>query len=1400
MANASFHAKITADARQFIQQVEQANQALQELTKSQKAVEGASGAKSAESKKRKEQKGTQQQAEQALEALHRKEMENIKQENQARLQGQKQAQAAIKPKRALLGPENLPANQEAKILRQQKEQASVQRQVIQQKNRIAAETKKQVIQEQKRVALQQKYVQEGKLAFGPLRKQESTMDGLIQSQREQNRLVKEQRTAAAAVARANRDQTEAMITGRYALYDVANLYRQIATGAIQVARASAQAVVSFAEYESAFTAVERAATLDLGSDEFERVREALIDLSTQIPVTFAEISQIATLGAQMGIATGDLAAFTEQIAAFAAVTGNTIDDTAEKFGRLSSLANVPSDQFENLASAVIFAGFNAVATEKEILKMAESIAGAATTAGYSASQIIGLSTALSSLAIPPEQARGVILRLFNDIQRAVDGSSDKIGEFASVMGTTEEAARNLFRTNPEQFFSAFVGGLSEVDNLTAVLDNLGIVETREINVLQRLSGNMDVYTKSLRDANESYTEGTALSEAYADTADNLEAKVQRLINAFEALAATAGAGFGEFLKPIIEGLIAFVNQIENFAATDIGQFVIPIVTSLSAFIAIFAGVTFASKIATAQILALQVAMIKTGQGALTAMNPIAGLTNAIRGTLFATTSASGAMEFYTKKQLDNMVATKAMTAERRAEIIATNQATVATRGLTGAVGILGAAIAAITVIGLVSTLSSLGRTQVDLEAAAGGARTLSDAIKADTEAFRESGEAIALHNTKLDKTSSLSSGAASAASKIVNSQGDVKDAFDDSTQAIDDNTVALGENFARAIGQAVVNTEQFTEMFDSANEAGLRLGETLTSSDLDFGSLIEAAMQDPGSGALDTLREQVQEFLEVTPLDQLDALQQGAGTQQQQFYARLATLLFDVNTGRAVEIGALKRTADEQANANGATRRAIGLYLQQAIAIDGITEGNIAAFEAVQALTAGSQADTEANDDRAESIRGVGKALRDVTDYSKDIGGIFDRIMGIEFGEIEVQDDIADGWEKIAENAEKAEEAIRDANAEILELTADRDVLEYQLSVAQRYGDEQRAAVIRAKLAKIDNKLADENENLAEAQAESEMTLKGTSEAAKENRSALIGLVGEYGNLIQAAIESGMEGEELEGYIRSLKEEFMAQATEVGYSREELEKYEGIFDGFIKTVDKVDPRVDIEFDSNISAAEQALNEYEASLKSINGFVARTTIETKVPSVASQLRPIINGSDVRLFRMGLDRGLISLSDFYKAVYGVDYRTFRTITGQIRGSGSSAGEAPVRFAAGGYVGSMENGGRVRGPGGPTSDSIPTMLSNGEYVVQASAVRSYGVDFMNALNQQRLPMASMPSNATNGVAGGGSNIVYLSPQDRALLRQVADRPVNLYADNGKIAQSANAGNVMLSQRGLN
>jgi lambda family phage tail tape measure protein len=70
------------------------------------------------------------------------------------------------------------------------------------------------------------------------------------------------------------------------------------------------------------------------------------------------------------------------------------------------------------------------------------------------------------------------------------------------------------------------------------------------------------------------------------------------------------------------------------------------------------------------------------------------------------------------------------------------------------------------------------------------------------------------------------------------------------------------------------------------------------------------------------------------------------------------------------------------------------------------------------------------------------------------------------------------------------------------------------------------------------------------------------------------------------------------------------------------------------------------------------------------------------------------------------------------------------GEMSVTGLNGGVAPS------LPGGFASGGFVSGDGSSTSDSIPAMLSNGEYVMSAAAVRKFGVEMLDAINTGRLP----------------------------------------------------------------
>lgn len=91
--------------------------------------------------------------------------------------------------------------------------------------------------------------------------------------------------------------------------------------------------------------------------------------------------------------------------------------------------------------------------------------------------------------------------------------------------------------------------------------------------------------------------------------------------------------------------------------------------------------------------------------------------------------------------------------------------------------------------------------------------------------------------------------------------------------------------------------------------------------------------------------------------------------------------------------------------------------------------------------------------------------------------------------------------------------------------------------------------------------------------------------------------------------------------------------------------------------------------------------------------------------------------------------------------IDRNAYRTITLNVQ-----TNESEVRFAGGNVALTRARGGPVFGPGGPTDDKVPAMLSNGEHVLTAAEVAAAGgharvQQWRDSLTDARTPEGSEP-----------------------------------------------------------
>jgi hypothetical protein len=269
------------------------------------------------------------------------------------------------------------------------------------------------------------------------------------------------------------------------------------------------------------------------------------------------------------------------------------------------------------------------------------------------------------------------------------------------------------------------------------------------------------------------------------------------------------------------------------------------------------------------------------------------------------------------------------------------------------------------------------------------------------------------------------------------------------------------------------------------------------------------------------------------------------------------------------------------------------------------------------------------------------------------------------------------------------------------------------------------------------------------------------SEKARNAASALQDLADKTDAAGAAQREAGSSWETVNGIYSKGRAELIKQAQAMGLNKEQAKALASqllqIPTDTVSRVklDKEDAQRDLETFN--SAVRKSPGSKSITIKALS-----SGAEAILKAVGYKVTHLPNGQVKVSAR---DAALGVIRNIAAALNGLNGKTAVTYVKTVRIGGTygnkqvplSAHGGLLRRASGGTVAEMQHfdqGGYIQGPGTGTSDSILatfasgaiSRVSNSEYVVQASAVRKYGVGILDALNAGRL---KIPGRAKGGLS---------------------------------------------------
>ena len=367
-------------------------------------------------------------------------------------------------------------------------------------------------------------------------------------------------------------------------------------GTVTVAGLGATAKAAM-DWESAWAGVTK--TVDGTPEQMAEVEAGLRNLARTLPATHQEIAAVAEAAGQLGVKREDVVGFTKTMIDLGETTNLTADEAATMIAQISNvMGTMERDGAAGVArfgSALVALGNDGASTEKEILSMAQRIAGAGATVGATEDEVLALSNALASMGIRAELGGGVTTRVLLKMFAAVKSGGEDIQKWAEVAGVSAEQFGEAFEDSPVKALDMVSRGLartnSEGGNVVAMLNDLGLKGTEETQVMLALAASGNLLSDSLKLGAESIQDTSALLEEANKRYETTESKVKIAWNNIKDAAIDAGAiilpviaqlaegvadlaGFFGDLPAPVQGVITVLSGVAGVAALAVGGFIL----------------------------------------------------------------------------------------------------------------------------------------------------------------------------------------------------------------------------------------------------------------------------------------------------------------------------------------------------------------------------------------------------------------------------------------------------------------------------------------------------------------------------------------------------------------------------------------------------------------------------------------------------------------------------------------------------------------------------------------------------------------------------------------------------------------------------------------------------------
>lgn len=294
--------------------------------------------------------------------------------------------------------------------------------------------------------------------------------------------------------------------------------------------------------------------------QYYEMSDALLELSTRIPMTAEELTQIAAAAGQSGIARKEIVGFAEDAAKMGVAFDTTADQAGTWMAQWRTAFKMNQKEVTTLADQINYLGNVSGANALQLSGIVTAVGSLGDVGGLSAAQIAAIGDTMASVGVGEDVAATGIAKMITTMT-AGSAATEKQSKVLKKLGIDATDLANRMQTDAQGAIIDFMEALQKLPKAEQAAALKNYFGQESIKPISALYTNLDELKKHFNQVADASLYAGSMEDEYASRSATTENSIQLAKNALMRLSITYGQMFAPYVKLAADKVTEFLNKL-----------------------------------------------------------------------------------------------------------------------------------------------------------------------------------------------------------------------------------------------------------------------------------------------------------------------------------------------------------------------------------------------------------------------------------------------------------------------------------------------------------------------------------------------------------------------------------------------------------------------------------------------------------------------------------------------------------------------------------------------------------------------------------------------------------------------------------------------------------------------